>query len=381
MGRFLRALSRKRWVATVIVAVAFFGVEGVCAGQSPYPMTATPCDMGGTMMPESVPYQPTMCAPQGEWIQPPTSCPCPGPCPAAVYPCDPGMPMAAPAPAVVPFPDQVTTGPTKSWFPPSGHDGFFQGIDFIGDYLPRFNDESLGMSDLQLGANFGLPLITRETPLVVTPFFGVHYLDGPNSPDVPPRLYDAAVTFQHYRPLNNEWLLMFDVTLGEFTDDDSWGTGDAFRITGGGSAVYRTSDEWKWVLGAAYVDRINTQILPIVGFVYTPNDDAEYRLVFPAPKISWRLPWSDVPGRDERWAYVAGEFGGGRWAVQRVSGETDKLDITDWRVFVGLERKIIGGLSRRVELGYVFSRKLEYSSDHDEISLDPTLMLRVGLNY
>src|SRR5262249_44843779 len=149
---------------------------------------------------------------------PPNPCMPANPC-VPVYPCTPAYPCApvcppGTQPAVVPFPDQVTTGPTKPWFPKSGHDGFFQGIDFSGDYLPRFNDESLGMSDLQLGAKFGLPLITRETPLVVTPFFGVHYINGPDSPDVPPRLYDAAVMFQHYRPLNNEWLLMFDLTVG-----------------------------------------------------------------------------------------------------------------------------------------------------------------------
>ena len=39
-------------------------------------------------------------------------------------------------------------------------------------------------------------------------------MDGPDSPDVPPRLHDAAVTFQHIRPLNDDWLAMLDVTLG-----------------------------------------------------------------------------------------------------------------------------------------------------------------------
>jgi len=89
-----------------------------------------------------------------------------------------------------------------------------------------------------------------------------------------------------------------------------------------------------------------------------------------------------MPGLDERWLYVGGEFGGGAWAVERASGAPDELDVTDWRVFVGVERKIVGGLSRRVEVGYVFSRTLEYASDPDnEISLDDTLMLRAGITY
>ena len=69
-----------------------------------------------------------------------------------------------------------------------------------------------------------------------------------------------------------------------------------FAITGGGAGIYRSSDRWKWVLGATYVNRASTQILPVAGFIYTPNDDSEYNLVFPVPKIAWRLPWSDTSG-------------------------------------------------------------------------------------
>jgi hypothetical protein len=237
------------------------------------------------------------------------------------------------------------------------------------------------MTDAELDVVFALPFLTVQTPLLITPFYGVHFLDGPVTPDVPPRLHDAAITFQNIRPINDRWLAMFDITLGQYADDDNFDSSEAFRVTGGGAGVYRSSDQWKWVLGATYVDRINTKILPIAGFIYTPNDDYEYNLVFPLPKISRRLPWSEAPGRDERWAYLGGEFGGGKWAVQRVDGTTDRLDITDWRVFVGLERRIVGGLSRHVEIGYVFLRKLEYQEDGNEIDLSDTLMVRGGLTY
>jgi len=385
----------------IVLVVGWRVVPGDVYGQTEYPVTAAPQSAwGGYAMPEAVPYQPTLGdsqpmivgQPSGEWIGPPTGCNCPPGDPAAAcgqpclpYPdtgCPPPMAMPVMPPPTVAFPNAIPGGPIKPWFPPSSHDGFFQGVKFTGAYLPRFDDDSVGMSDLQLDVSFGLPLATRETPLVVTPFYGVHFMDGPNSPDVPPRLHDAAVLFQNYRPLNDEWMLIFDLTIGEFADDESFGSSDALRVTGGGEAVYRTSDTWKWVLGAEYVDRINTKVLPVAGFIYTPNDDAEYRVVFPAPKLAWRLPWTDVPGRDERWFYVAGEFGGGAWAVERTTGAEDRLDITDWRVYLGVEHKILGGLSRRVELGYVFARKLQYGSDPDnEISLDDTLMARIGLAY
>ena len=332
---------------------------------------------GGYAVSDPVPYQPSLATPSE--IVPAASEPW------QIYPVQspattPVVTIPEPGGVAFPQPDVSPSG-MKPWFPPGGRQGVFQKVKFTGDYLPRFSDDSLGMSDLELDVVFGLPFLTVQTPLLVTPFYAVHFMDGPDSPDVPPRLHDAAVTFQNIRPLNDRWLAMLDLTLGQYADDASFDSSEAFRITGGGAGIYRSSDQWKWVLGAEYVNRASTQILPVAGFIYTPNDDAEYNLVFPVPKISWRLPWSDAPGSDERWVYVGGEFGGGAWAVRRTDGSDDRLDITDWRVFLGYERRIIGGLSRRVELGYVFSRKLEYQSNGDQIDLGDTLMVRGGLTY
>jgi Domain of unknown function (DUF6268) len=384
------------------------GFAGALFAQSPpsYPSPPSgPTAWGGYAVSDPVPYQPSL----------EVSCQTPLPpgaevlAPGAVLPgspLPPGTAMAQsepwqiypvpspantpvvtiPAPGDIAFPQpgvspNVSPSGLRPWFPPGGRQTFFQKVKFTGDYLPRFGDEGLGITDGELDVVFALPFLTVETPLLITPFYAVHFLDGPVSPDVPPRLHDAAITFQNIRPINDHWLAMFDVTVGQYADDASFDSSEATRVTGGGAGVYRSSDQWKWVLGATYVDRIHTKILPIAGFVYTPNDDYEYNLVFPVPKISRRLPWSDAPGRDERWAYVGGEFGGGKWAVRQADGTTDRLDITDWRVFLGYERRIIGGLSRNVELGYVFLRKLEYQDVGDEIDLSDTLMVRGGLTY
>jgi hypothetical protein len=356
-------------VAALVASATFLSAMATTSqAQTPYPTTTAPSPQwGGVAMPQAVPYQPTLVDPDA-------------------YSPYPNTVQAIPADAWVPagdvaYPDEWPVGEKKPWFPPGGRQGVFQKVNFTGAYLPRLDDDGLGLSEAELDVVFGLPFITRETPLLVTPFYGVRFVDGPVAPDVPPRLHDAAIKFEHIRPLGDEWLVLLDVTLGEFADDDSFGTSDAFRITGGGAAVYRTSDAWKWVLGAQYIDRANADVLPVAGVVYTPNDEVEYKLVFPTPKVSWRLPWSDAPGLDERWAYVGAEYGGGAWAVERTSGATDELDITEYRVFLGYERKITGGLSRRVEIGYVFGRELEYDSTPGDVTLDDTLMLRGGLTY
>jgi hypothetical protein len=384
--------------AVAIVVMITVVLSGAARAQSPYPTTATPqAAWGGYALPQSVPYQPTL----GE----PAAAPASAGRPFGEVASAPGVPAPV---VIVPAQDAPTTVPacpaysslgaascppeaacceiapqpqSEPALPPGTRNGVFQKLKFTGAWLPRLDDDSLGMSDLQVDVVFGLPLFTRQNPLVITPSYAVHFLDGPDVPDVPPRLHDAQVDFENFRHVGQRWILDLDVTIGEHADDNSFDADDALRITGSGAVVFVPSPAWKWVLGLAYVDRANEEFLPIAGAIFTPNDDAEYRLVFPAPKVSWRLPWTDVPGRDERWFYVAGEFGGGVWAVRRTTGATDKLDVTDWRVFAGLERRIIGGISRRVEVGYIFGRTLQYASVGRDVSLDDTLMLRAGLTY
>jgi len=379
------------WAATV--CCAWGHGQGQAQVAPPHPTSgATSNTWGGYAVSEPVPYQPSIAQSAGPLIEPScesssalSSAVPPGSEPWQIYPVTPppNTPVVTiPAPGDVQFPQpEVSPSGMKPWFPPGGRQTFFQKVKLTGDYLPRFSDESLGMTDAELDVVFALPFFTVETPLLITPFYGIHFMDGPVTPDVPPRLHDAAVTFQNVRPLNDHWMALIDVTLGQYADDASFDSSEAFRITGGGAGVYRSSDRWKWVLGATYVNRASTQILPVAGFIYTPNDDAEYNLVFPVPKLAWRLPWSDNPGTDDRWFYLGGEFGGGAWAVRREDGTEDRLDITDWRIYLGLERRIVGGLSRRVELGYVFSRKLEYQDPLEEFELEDTLMVRGGLTY
>lgn len=406
--------KRARWVA-VVTALNASLLANIAAAQyaSPYPTTtAAPQNWGGYVMSEPVPYQPTLGDPSCQTstmlapvetvpmdsvpmqtmpaeMAPLQMSPTPGMVaapgePWIVQPVTPpaNLQMVTPPPGDVAFPQPgVSPSGMRPWFPPGGRQTFFQKVKLTGDYLPRFGDDGMGITDAQLDVVFALPFVTVETPLLITPFYAVHFLDGPTTPNVPPRLHDAAITFQNIRPINDRWLAMFDVTVGQYADDASFDSTEATRVTGGGAGVYRSSDRWKWVLGATYVDRIHTKILPVFGFVYTPNDDYEYNLVFPVPKIARRLPWSDAPGRDERWAYIGGEFGGGKWAVRQDDGTTDRLDITDWRVFLGLERRIVGGLSRRIEVGYVFLRQLEYQEVGSEIDLSDTLMVRAGMTY
>jgi hypothetical protein len=266
--------------------------------------------------------------------------------------------------------------------PPGARNGIFQKAYASGTYLPAINNEpdTLGFSEADMGVVFGFPFTRRDTPLLVTPQAGVHILDNAHALDIPSALYDTAVEFRHLRKFGGGPFAM-DVlaTVGYYSDFDQ-AASQAVRVSGRGIGVYESSPTTKWLLGVAYLNRAGASVLPIGGVIYEPRPDVRYELVFPRPRAYWQLPGAAAGTED--WVYFGGEFGGGVWSITRPStGDLDLLSYSDWRLMAGYEHKITGGLSTRVEGGYVFNRQLQYKSATPDVSLDDTIFLRLGMTY
>lgn len=363
---------------------------------------------GGTLVPEGMPLQPRQPIVQaarpasGGLVQPapaftsPNSIRRADPIPATTAPmtaveplfldqlrppAPPEIRMAGLAEDTVAPMNEVLAEPQPQ-LPPGARDGVFQKIYFTGTWLPPLSEEpdSLGFGDLETGVVFGFPFFRRDTPLLVTPQFGTHLLDNAGALDIPSTLYDASVDFRHLRKFGaGPWAMDVAVNVGYYSDFEQ-DSGDALRISGRGIGVYEGTPGTKWLLGVAYLNRAGASVMPVAGVIHEASPDLRLELIFPRPRVLRRLAGSVE--RDERWVYVGGEFGGGVWSITRPStGELDLLNYSDWRVLVGYERKIIGGLSRRVELGYVFQRELEFDSAEPDVALDDTLFLRGGLTY
>jgi len=356
----------------------FFVAPVVARGQNEQPLPSfveptTP--WGGQLVPESVPYQPSalFVAPSGDQTPilldqlPPIN--------------DAPVRVAGLTTDTVPLADDLAAGPQPQ-LPPGTRNGVFQKMFFTGTWLPQLENDSLGWGDLETGIVFGFPFFRRDTPLLVTPRFGVHLLDGPTTPDLPAQVYDTSFEFRHMRKFGDgPWAMDAAVTLGYYSDFER-SDSDAFRVTGYGLGVYESSTATKWVLGVAYYNRAGTTVLPIGGVIYEPSPDMKWELIVPRPRIAWRMSGGIPDSGDERWFYIAGEFGGGVWSIVRPTSQTsDLLTSRDYRIVLGCERKIIGGISRRYELGYVFGRELEFDSGTPDVSLDDTLFVRAGITY
>ena len=277
----------------------------------------------------------------------------------------------------------ATPPPGQPQIPPGVRDGMFQKVLFESSYLAPGPSptKGLGMDDLQIQAIFALPCPTRDSPLVITPGFAVHYLQGPQNVDLPPQLHEGYAEFRWLSQVTPQWGLDLSLTPGIYSDFNQ-DSSKAYRLAGHAAVAWTCNDTTKIVFGAAYLDRPDVEVIPIGGVIWTPYEDVKFDLVFPHPKISHRIRWNSQQGDAvQDWVYVAGESAGDAWAIRRTDGSSDQVVLSDYRLILGMERKVASGLSAHLEVGYVFDRRIRYTSGTPDFRPANTVMVRGGLTY
>jgi hypothetical protein len=252
-----------------------------------------------------------------------------------------------------------------------------------GTWLPSMGDNDFEMIDAEFSATLAFPFFYEQAPVLITPGFAFHFLEGPVTEpplfaDLPPRVYDAYLD-AGWHPQITPWLgANLGVRVGVYSDFGTF-TSDSIRVMGRALGVVTVTPNTQIALGVIYLDRNEVKLLPAGGIIYTPSEDARYELLFPNPKLARR--WRTM-GTSELWWYIAGEYGGGAWTVERLNGSSDSIDINDYRVMLGIESIGASGLRATFEIGYVFKREIVYRSLNPErFEPNDTLMVRIGVAF
>jgi hypothetical protein len=293
-------------------------------------------------------------------------------------------PFDGPGPAIEMFPDspledQLLILDTPVVQPQKLHaykDSFFQKLSLAVDWLGNGSDPAdLGITEVEVFAQVGLPLPIKEWPLLITPGYEMTFVKGPSVTDVPPRLYMAYADFMWLPQIVKGHTLLLSVVPNVFGDFDA----HQFRLTGKGLYIYDAIPErLQLVGGVLYLNRENIRLLPAGGAIWNPNEWTHLELIFPKPKFAFR--YNVGPGFED-WFYGTAEFGGNTWPILRTGGVRDNFTYVDYRLLVGIERKLDGGAGYRLEAGYVFGRSVSFTSGRGDFDPQDTFMLRGGIMY
>ena len=259
---------------------------------------------------------------------------------------------------------------------------FVQDVRLRDTYVGGGNDvHDLGINDTEVAATFTLPnFLTTGQPLFISPAFALHLWDGPISPpaDLPANAYSAYLDTQWASDPTLQIGVEMGFRIGVYTDFHTLND-HSLRIQGLGLGVFRLTPTLTFKVGAMYLDRNKIKILPAGGFLWTPTPQVRFDIFFPQPRLSAYLT---TVGRYELWWYIAGEYGGGAWTIQRADGTSDRIDINDIRVSAGLEWMGPRGFNGFVEAGFVFKRQVIYvATPSDSFNPDNSYMVRAGISF
>lgn len=289
----------------------------------------------------------------------------------------PPLPSATPPPPQYVFPNG-----TGQQFDITQSIRFIQDVRLRDTYVGGGNDPNdLGINDTEVAVTFTVPnFLTTGQPLFISPAFALHLWDGPKDlpADLPGSAYSAYLDMQWASDPTLQIGAELGFRIGVYTDFHTLND-HSLRLQGLGLGVFRLTPTLTAKVGAMYLDRNKIKILPAGGLLWTPTPQVRFDIFFPQPRLSAYLT---TVGRVELWWYIAGEYGGGAWTIQRADGTSDRVDINDIRVSAGIEWTGPRGLTGFVEGGFVFKRQVIYVATPSD-SFDPgdTYMVRAGISF
>ncbi len=264
----------------------------------------------------------------------------------------------------------------------------FQGPRFQYSYLYAGDEPpDLAVNNMDVSLVFAVPRFCySQQPLFIIPSFSLQLWDGPDGStgaDLPPNAYSAFIDTGWESDPNQIFGTDLGVRVGVFTDWNTFNS-DSIRILGRGLVNFRLSPTSTLKGGVYYLDRNTIKLVPALGILYTPNPYSRYDIFFPQPKLA---RYFRTVGTRDVWGYLAGDYGGGNWTIERTSGESDSVDLNEYRVVAGLEWGLndairAGRRSGFFEIGYAFNRSIGYRyNPQDDIDTNSSVVFRAGFGY
>jgi hypothetical protein len=214
------------------------------------------------------------------------------------------------------------------------------------------------------------PYLNRRKDSGITGSIQHHFLSGPKSVDLPSRLHDFILGYQHR---GNYGAFSFDcaASVGVFSDFQG-SAREGFRFPAHAVGIIHASHRADLVFGVDYLDRDDYKIVPVIGVSYHDLNFASlrYDLVFPRPRIDYTIDESQR-------VYLAGRLGGGTWDFENPDGSGDVMNYRDFRLLTGYEQRYLNGSRHAIELGYVFGRQLTLRESAEESDFRNAFIIRL----
>ncbi len=136
-----------------------------------------------------------------------------------------------------------------------------------------------------------------------------------------------------------------------------------FRIPSRYYIINQPNEKFTWILGVAFFPQYETPVLPIAGFIYTPNDKWAINMIPPRPTIVY-----SVTNKLDLFAEAG--FDCDEYEVDYQNTHTEILQYSGNRVGAGVYYQFNKYLEGSLSVGGTFGRQLKYRESLGKVDIN-----------
>lgn len=172
--------------------------------------------------------------------------------------------------------------------------------------------------------------------------------------------FDLDTTLPFFK-FNNTYLRV-GISPAFYTDDWNF-TPSAFRIPMRSFLIYQPSNMWTFLAGIAVYPDFGNKVLPVLGFIYKPNDKLIFNIIPKEPSINYLL--------NDRVTLFAkdGSLFNSEFEVTKDNLENVVLRYEETRLAGGVKYKLNKYVESSLAAGTVFNRQLKYRDSLGKVEL------------
>ncbi|MDD4953455.1 MAG: DUF6268 family outer membrane beta-barrel protein [Candidatus Omnitrophica bacterium] len=164
---------------------------------------------------------------------------------------------------------------------------------------------------------------------------------------------DAETTFPFFTFENT--YLRLGVTPSFYGQDWDF-PASAFRIPSRAFLIYRPNEKWTFLGGVAFYPNFENEVLPILGFIYKPNQKLTFEIVPKRPNISYAL-------NEKATLFTEAGTSFGEYEVDKDGLKNVVLRYRQTHLGSGVKYKFNRFIEASFSGGAVFGRSLKYRDD------------------
>lgn len=147
----------------------------------------------------------------------------------------------------------------------------------------------------------------------------------------------------------------------------------SFRIPFRSFLIYQPNDKWTYIFGVAVYPEFQNVAVPMIGFIYKPNDKLSFNIVPDRPNITYML--NDKFG-------VFGEFDTSfdEYEVKRNDSEHVVLRYREKHLGAGVQYQLNKFIQASLSVGGMFGRVLKYADDEGKVAIKNGLYTEFRIN-